>query len=98
MNPERWAQVEELFHRAAECEPNQRTGLLDEVCNHDPELRREVEGLLSCDGRAGDYVEAVVRSELTAVGFPLAFLIIVFWMASAAAAAWDWCTEQRILS
>jgi hypothetical protein len=66
--------------------------------SNDPELRREVEGLLSCDGRAGDYVEAVVRSELTAVGFPLAFLIIVFWMASAAAAAWDWCTEQRILS
>jgi len=72
LNPERWAQIEELFHRAAECEPNQRTGLLDEVCNHDPELRREVEGLLSCDGRAGDYVEAVVRSELKMVGFPLA--------------------------
>jgi hypothetical protein len=57
--------------------------------------RKLWEALLSCDGRAGDYVEAVVRSELTAVGFPLAFLIIVFWMA---AAAWDWCTEQRILS
>src|ERR1039458_1321993 len=71
LTPERWAQIEELFHRAAECDPNQRIGLLDEVCSNDPELRREVEALLSCDGRAGDYVQAAVRSELTAVGFPL---------------------------
>ncbi len=71
MNPERWAQVEELFHRAAHCEPDERVGLLDEACRNDPGLRREVEGLLSCDGRAGDYLGAAVRSELTAVGFPL---------------------------
>jgi eukaryotic-like serine/threonine-protein kinase len=71
LNPERWAQIEELFHRAAECETKQRVSLLDEACTDDPELRREVEVLLSCDGRAGDYVQAAVRSELTAVGFPL---------------------------
>jgi serine/threonine protein kinase/Tol biopolymer transport system component len=71
LTPERWAQIEELFHRAAECETKQRVSLLDEACTDDPELRREVEVLLSCDGRAGDYVQAAVRSELTAVGFPL---------------------------
>jgi hypothetical protein len=71
LNPERWAQIEDLFHRAVECDPNQGIGLLDEACSDDPELRREVEVLLSCDGRAGDYVQAAVRSELTAVGFPL---------------------------
>jgi serine/threonine protein kinase len=71
LNPERWAQIEELFHRAAESDPTERSGLLDEACSNDPELRREVEVLLSCDGRAGDYVQAAVRSELTAVGFPL---------------------------
>jgi serine/threonine protein kinase len=71
LTSERWAQIEELFHRVAECEPKQRIGLLDQACNNDPELRREVEVLLSCDGRAGDYVQAAVRSELTAVGFPL---------------------------
>src|ERR1039458_2259898 len=49
LTPERWAQIEELFHRAAECAPKQRIGLLDEACNNDPELRREVEALLSCD-------------------------------------------------
>jgi hypothetical protein len=35
LNPERWAQIEELFHRAAECEPKQRIGLLDEACSND---------------------------------------------------------------
>ena len=76
MTPERWAQIEELFHRTAECEPNQRVSLLDEACSDDQELRREVELLLSCDGQAGDYVQAAVRSELTAVGFPLSGKIV----------------------
>jgi serine/threonine protein kinase len=71
LTPERWAQIEELFHRVAEGDPAHRIGLLDEACGNDPELRREVEELLSCDGRAGDSVQAAVRSELDAVGFPL---------------------------
>ena len=71
LTPERWAQIEELFHRAVECETKQRVSLLDEACTDDPELRREVEVLLSCDGRAGNYVQVAVRSELDAVGFPL---------------------------
>jgi serine/threonine protein kinase len=72
LTPERWAQIEELFHRAAECAPEERTLLLDEACCNDPELRREVEALLSCDASAGDYVQAVVRAEIETVGFPLA--------------------------
>jgi eukaryotic-like serine/threonine-protein kinase len=71
LTPERWAQIEDLFHRAAECEPKQRISLLNEACSIDPELRREVEELLSCDGGAGDHLQAAVRSELSAVGFPL---------------------------
>ena len=72
MTPERWAQIEELFHRAAECGPEDRTLLLDGTCSNDPELRREVEVLLSCDGRVGDYVQATVRAEIDTVGFPMA--------------------------
>ena len=72
MTPERWAQIEELFHRAAECGPEERTLLLDEACSNDPELRREVEVLLSCDQSAGNYVQAAVRAEIDTVGFPLA--------------------------
>jgi eukaryotic-like serine/threonine-protein kinase len=71
LTPERWVQIEELFHRASECEPERRTVLLDEVCSDDPELRREVEALLSCEGSAGDHLKAAVSVGLDAVGFPL---------------------------
>jgi eukaryotic-like serine/threonine-protein kinase len=64
-------QIEELFHRAAECPPERRTGLLTEVCGNDAELRREVEALLSCDGSAGRSVRAAVLGGLDNVGFPL---------------------------
>jgi serine/threonine protein kinase len=67
----RWTQIEELFHRAAECATEHRTALLDEACGGDSELRREVEALLSCDENAGDSVQAAVRDGLEDVGFPL---------------------------
>jgi hypothetical protein len=44
MNPERFRQIEELYHAAREGTPAQRAALLDQT---DPELRREVESLLS---------------------------------------------------
>ena len=71
MTPERWAQIEELFHRAAECAPEHRNGLLNEACGQDSELRREVEALLSCDGNAGGSVQAAVLGGLDNVVFPL---------------------------
>jgi eukaryotic-like serine/threonine-protein kinase len=71
LTPERWAQIEELFHRAVECDAGHRTGLLDEACSDDPELRREVEALLSCAGSAGVHLQATVRSELDSGGFSL---------------------------
>ena len=39
VTPERWAQIENLFHRAVTCGPEQRTALLDQSCSDDPELR-----------------------------------------------------------
>src|ERR1700693_1398821 len=67
----RWTQIEELFHRAAECAPEHRNGLLDEACRNDAELRREVEALLAYDENAGDFVQATVRYGLEDVGCPL---------------------------
>jgi len=71
LTPERWAQIEELFHRAAECAPDQRTALLNDACANDSDLRHEVEALLSCDEAAGGSVQAAVRGGLDDVGFPL---------------------------
>jgi eukaryotic-like serine/threonine-protein kinase len=69
--PERWARIEELFHRAAECDVQQRTALLDEACRNDAELRREVEELLSSDRTPGNDFHSAVRSELGVFDFPL---------------------------
>ena len=71
MTPERWAQIEELFHRAAECDPKQRTFLLDETCNSDLELRRQVEVLLAGEERAKDVLKAAVHREMASMSFPL---------------------------
>ena len=68
-SPGRWAQIEELFHRAAECDPKERTGLLEEACAGDLELRRQVETLLNCEPGG---VQAAIRTELGTLGFPLA--------------------------
>ena len=70
--PERWAQIEELFHRVVHYDPQKRTVLLDEACRHDPDLRQKLGALLDADRSAEAYVDAAVRRELGAFGFPLA--------------------------
>jgi serine/threonine protein kinase/Tol biopolymer transport system component len=71
VNQQRWAQIEELFHRAAECEPTQRAALLDEACDGDSELRKEVEALLEFEASAHGHVQAAVHSEVAGFGFSL---------------------------
>lgn len=76
MTPERWAQINELFHRAAECSSEQRAILLDEACRNDPELRREIDALLLSDRSAGGHVKTTVRQGLDGFLFPLAGEVI----------------------
>ncbi len=49
MSPERFRQIEELYHAARERSPEERAALLDQA---DPELRREIESLLRKAGGA----------------------------------------------
>ena len=71
MTPERWLQIEQVFHRAAECDPSERTRLLNEAGSADPDLRREVESLLACQGVAGEQLNAAVRQAARSADFPL---------------------------
>ena len=71
MTPERWAQIEGLFHRAIECEPEERARLLEDSCAGDAELRREVEALLSGARSGVGEVRAVVRDAMRSTKFPL---------------------------
>ena len=58
MNPERWRQIEELFHAALERTSERRPAFLDGACRGDLELRREVESLLAREQQAGSFLEA----------------------------------------
>jgi serine/threonine protein kinase len=71
MTPERWGQIQEVFHRAVECDGRRRDLLLDEACNGDLELRREVEALLSSDSRARRRVQAAIDAEIHDFGFSM---------------------------
>ena len=72
MTPERWSQIEDVFHRAAECRPDDRLALLDRDCTDDLELRHEVESLLASEESASNSIDAAVRSAVGSAGFPLA--------------------------
>ena len=61
---ERWKRVEELFHAALEREPEQRAAFLNEACDGDLSLRKEVESLLLSDGQAADFIESPAVAKL----------------------------------
>jgi serine/threonine protein kinase len=46
MTPERWSQIEELYHAVQRCDPSERAGLLQAT---DPEIRSRVERMLEVD-------------------------------------------------
>ena len=52
MTPERWKQIEKLYHSALKLEPGQRTAFLKEGCTGDEDLRQEVESLLAHEPQA----------------------------------------------
>ena len=47
MTPDRWRQVEELFHSAGERSPAEREAFLAHACGRDTDLKHEVESLIA---------------------------------------------------
>jgi eukaryotic-like serine/threonine-protein kinase len=58
MKPERWQQVDRIFQEALERAPDDRAAFINEACEDDDSLRREVEALIAADGKAGSLIEA----------------------------------------
>ena len=46
MEPERWQDVERIYHSALQCEERDRTSFLNRACGADQALRAEIESLL----------------------------------------------------
>jgi hypothetical protein len=47
MTPERWQQINKLYHSALEYKPDQRAAFLKQACAGDEGLRHELESLLA---------------------------------------------------
>src|SRR5215471_15653151 len=47
MQPERWQQIEQIFHAALQVEDRRRAAFLDQACRGDDDLRRRLESLLA---------------------------------------------------
>ncbi len=58
MEPERWHDVERIYHSALQCDGSQRTRFLEQACGQDQSLRVEVESLLKYAQRSEDLFEA----------------------------------------
>src|SRR5438128_218509 len=58
MQPERWQQIDELFHQALKREPQQRADFLKHSCGEDESLRHEIEALIASHERSGSFIEA----------------------------------------
>src|SRR2546430_3456567 len=57
MTPARLQTIEEIFHAALDCEPDQINAFLVETCAGDEVLRSKVEALLASHQRAGGFIE-----------------------------------------
>ena len=58
MTPERWLQVERIYHEAGALLPGERASFLDQGCAGDADLRREVERMLAGEAEAAGFLEA----------------------------------------
>jgi serine/threonine protein kinase/TolB-like protein/Tfp pilus assembly protein PilF len=59
MDPEHWRRIEQLYHSVLRAEPEERSRLLDRLCNGsgDSDLRQEVESLLGYHTEAKNFME-----------------------------------------
>jgi serine/threonine protein kinase/dipeptidyl aminopeptidase/acylaminoacyl peptidase len=67
MKVERWQKIKELYESALEYAPEKRASFLDENCNGDAELRREVESLLSFSEASTSFMERPAVAEVADV-------------------------------
>ena len=57
MTSERWKQIETVFEQALDLGIEERSAFLEQACNGDEELRREVESLLNAHAQAGSFID-----------------------------------------
>jgi eukaryotic-like serine/threonine-protein kinase len=66
MTPERWQEVERLYHATLERDGKARAAFLEDACRGDEGLRHEVESLLAYEWEAKDFIETPAGRDLRA--------------------------------
>ena len=66
-DPERWRRIEDLLDEALERPAGERRAFLDRACGHDPELREQMEALLTAHEKAGDFLAQPASRAATAL-------------------------------
>ena len=56
MTPERWSEIERLYHAATSHDAAKRSAFLADACGEDDALRQEVESLLSLESSAEEFL------------------------------------------
>ena len=67
MTPPRLETIEEIFHAALDCAPDELSAFLDIKCGGHEDLRRQVEQLLVAHRQAGTFIETPVAALATSV-------------------------------
>ncbi len=65
MSPEQWKKIDELLDAALDLPPERHPAFLDEACDGDAVLRRELESLLAAHQKAGSFIETTPAKGLT---------------------------------
>jgi tetratricopeptide (TPR) repeat protein len=58
MTPDRWNRVKEMFERALDRAPGERTAFVGELCGEDDSLRSEVISLLAAHEKEGSFIDS----------------------------------------
>src|ERR1043166_3945076 len=58
MTPERWRQVKEIFQKALDRAPGERSAFVASACGRDESLRHEVESLLASYEKDGTFIDS----------------------------------------
>jgi hypothetical protein len=67
MNRNEWQQVKKIFDAALKLAPDERGKFLDETCDEDKTLRREVEKLLASFENAKSFMEKPAAAEVASL-------------------------------
>jgi hypothetical protein len=68
--PERWLEIERIYHLVREQPVAARAGLIEILCGGDTDLQREVESLLSESAGAEQYLQEAVLEAAASIQVP----------------------------